>query len=102
MQLLFQRDIDALGGTTFHSEEDLQAMITRDASASSFFSNALFDSLGVRQNGQTDLDALVAFLNTATNPLPGESPNALATSIRHEMGSANHKRKFGDTQRRLT
>ena len=87
MQLLFQRDIDALGGITFHSEEDLQAMITRDASASSFFSNALFDSLGVRQNGQTDLDALVAFLNTATNPLPGESPNALATSIRHEMGN---------------
>ena len=33
------------------------------------------------------MDALVAFLNTAINPLPGESPNALATSIRHEMGN---------------
>ena len=87
MQLLFQRDIDALGGVTFSSEEDLQAMITRDASASSFFANALFDSLGVRINGQIDLDALVAFLNTATNPLPGESPNAMASSIRHEMGN---------------
>ena len=87
MQLLFQQDIDALGGITFRSEEDLQAMITRDASASSFFANALFDSLGVRNNGQLDMDALVAFLNTAINPLPGESPNALATSIRHEMGN---------------
>lgn len=87
MQLLFQQDIDALGGITFRSEEDLQAMITRDASASSFFANALFDSLGVRNNGQIDMDALVAFLNTAINPLPGESPNALATSIRHEMGN---------------
>lgn len=87
MQLLFQQDIDALGGITFRSEEDLQAMITRDASASSFFANALFDSLGVRNNGQLDMDALVAFLNTAINPLPGEGPNALATSIRHEMGN---------------
>ncbi|MEC8627069.1 MAG: hypothetical protein VXY37_01560 [Bacteroidota bacterium] len=87
MQLLFQQDIDALGGITFRSEEDLQAMITRDASASSFFANALFDSLGVRNNGQLDMDALVAFLNTAINPLPGESSNALATSIRHEMGN---------------
>ena len=87
MQLLFKQDIDALGGITFRSEEDLQAMITRDASASSFFANALFDSLGVRNNGQLDMDALVAFLNTAINPLPGESPNALATSIRHEMGN---------------
>lgn len=87
MQLLFQQDIDALGGITFRSEEDLQDMISRDASASSFFSNALFDSLGVRNNGQIDMDALVAFLNTAINPLPGESPNALATSIRHEMGN---------------
>ena len=33
-------------------------MITRDASASSFFANALFDSLGVRNNGQIDMDAL--------------------------------------------
>ncbi|HAB90204.1 MAG TPA: hypothetical protein DCF84_06670 [Bacteroidetes bacterium] len=87
MQLLFQRDIDALGGITFRSEEDLQDMIAKDASASSFFANALFDSLGVRNNGQIDMDALVAFLNTAINPLPGESPNALATSIRHEMGN---------------
>ena len=87
MQLLFQQDIDALGGITFRSEEDLQDMISRDASASSFFSNALFDSLGVRNNEQIDMDALVAFLNTAINPLPGESPNALATSIRHEMGN---------------
>ena len=87
MQLLFQQDVDALGGITFRSEEDLQAMITRDASASAFFANALFDSLGVRNNGQIDMDALVAFLNTAINPLPGESPNALATSIRHEMGN---------------
>ena len=87
MQLLFQQDIDALGGITFRSEQDLQAMITRDASASSFLANSLFDSLGVRNNGQIDVDALVAFLNTAINPLPGESPNALAASIRHEMGN---------------
>ena len=87
MQLLLQRDINALGGVTFTSEEDLQAMISRDASASSFLNNAMFDSLGVRVNGQVDLDALVAFLNTATNPLPGEAPNAFAESIRHEMGN---------------
>ena len=31
MQLLFQQDIDALGGITFRSEEDLQDMISRDA-----------------------------------------------------------------------
>ena len=87
MQLLFQQDIDALGGITFRSEEDLQSMITREASASYFLANALFDSLGVRNNGKIDMDDLVAFLNTAINPLPGESPNALAASIRHEMGN---------------
>ena len=85
MQLLFQQDVDALGGISLSTKADLQSMIVHGESASLFFENSIFDSLGLRKDGKMDLDLLVQVINNASSSLPGENNNALVQNIVQEM-----------------
>ena len=85
MQLLFQQDVDALGGISLSTKADLQSMIVHGESASLFFENSIFDSLELRKDGKMDLDLLVQVINNASSSLPGENNNALVQNIVQEM-----------------